>query len=633
MKLTIERGLLPHMVLQRDGKVAQKAKVLGTCVGTGAVFATAFADKVPVRGWRDRKVGSSDGRRFEATLAGLPVGGPYEIELRCGEASVTVKDVLVGDVWILAGQSNMQGCGHFPAKPLGKEPMVRAFYMDDHWAVAVDPIHQLAIAVDPVHNGGVRVPVPKKGVWRGVGPGVSYGQAMRRRTGVPQGLIACAHGGTTTAQWDPRLKKLGGGSLYGATMRRLAKNYPGGTVAGLLWYQGCSDTNENVIDKYRDATKALFKAFRKDLRSPDLPIVLVQIGNVISDGNISFEQRWSRIREEERIIGETVPNAATVPVIDLELDEGIHLSGPAQYTLGRRMADAMESIRLAGRKNAPTRPISLHSIEVGTYEDGRAVIIATFDDVVGKLVSDGRATGFGVETAPGQVGSVTNVHLEGNKAMALTTLRPNMLKVGQSAFWYGFGCNPYCNIHDEAGRSLPAFGPRYFGNPYRTTSDFMSFDTCRVSELFPTARDLSECPCPDVSKLSWMPRENLVADGTFCDLHTLFGQRHGKDEALYFVTRIHCDADWKLNLLFGYDGPCRGRMDGEEVFYDPHGTNPGLPDRVSVPVKASRGDHEIVIALSTNDGNAWGVFFRAERLSVPRREAADGKQPALPSYV
>ena len=39
---------------------------------------------------------------------------------------------------------------------------------------------------------------------------------MLRRTGVPQGLIACAHGGTSMAQWSPKLKRLGGDSLYGA---------------------------------------------------------------------------------------------------------------------------------------------------------------------------------------------------------------------------------------------------------------------------------------------------------------------------------------------------------------------------------------------------------------------------------
>ena len=68
--------------------------------------------------------------------------------------------------------------------------------------------------VDPVHVdlGVVRGGPPD--TVRGVGPAVAFAQEMFRRTGVPQGILACAHGGTSMSQWDPKLKKLGGKSLY-----------------------------------------------------------------------------------------------------------------------------------------------------------------------------------------------------------------------------------------------------------------------------------------------------------------------------------------------------------------------------------------------------------------------------------
>ncbi|MCX7916440.1 MAG: sialate O-acetylesterase, partial [Verrucomicrobiae bacterium] len=64
--------------------------------------------------------------------------------------SPTLRGVLVGDVWIAACQSNMQGCGlrRYAAKP---HPKVRAFCLDDQWRVARDPIHDFSICVDPVH--------------------------------------------------------------------------------------------------------------------------------------------------------------------------------------------------------------------------------------------------------------------------------------------------------------------------------------------------------------------------------------------------------------------------------------------------------------------------------------------------
>ncbi len=164
-------------------------------------------------GYAAKAVGTARGGKFEGRLSGLPVGGPYEITLTIPgnvPETLTVSDLLVGDVWLLGGQSNMEGCGFRKdrAKP---HPLVRAFYMTDEWRVAEDPIHQLWAAVDWVHNQGVKSPDPLE---RGVGPGVGFGQEMHRLSGVPQGLIACGHGGTSMSQWDPALKKEGGRSLY-----------------------------------------------------------------------------------------------------------------------------------------------------------------------------------------------------------------------------------------------------------------------------------------------------------------------------------------------------------------------------------------------------------------------------------
>ena len=618
--MIIETGLFEHMVLQRAGKVAQRAMVTGNCMGKGTVFARAITGGAEVRGWRRRKVGTADGKRFEATMAGLPVGGPYEIELRCGEASVTVKDVLVGDVWILAGQSNMQGCGHFPAKPLGKEPMVRAFYMDDHWAVAVDPIHQLAIAVDPVHNGGVRVPVPKKGVWRGVGPGVSYGQAMRRRTGVPQGLIACAHGGTTTAQWDPRLKKLGGGSLYGATMRRLAKNYPGGTVAGLLWYQGCSDTDAGTYQGYREATKRIFQGFRRDIGRKDLPIVLVQIARTTGMSDEAMGRRWSAVREDERILGETLAYTATVPAVDLELDEAIHLSGPGQYLLGERMAEAMESIRLAGTRGAPRPPIRPESIAIREHLDGNAEIVVTFANVVGNLTTLERPMGFHVEVP--RLHSdypITRTRLEGNRAYLLTAARPKIFTLFQGVVFYGFGCDPYCNVHDEAGRPVPAFGPLPLSTAPRTTSDFAAPADLRFSVFHPAARDLSDCArCPETAGIDRpAPASVSILPSGYCNLYPMIAERGKVDEIFYLLARFHCDGDWKVHVHFGYDSPARMWVDGKPVFHDPVGRPPATPDKGGAIVDAAKGEHEIVLGIGTNGGNAYGMTLWLERIDRP----------------
>src|SRR5262249_53751285 len=148
--------------------------------------------------------------------------------------------------------SNMQGAGRSKDRAIPQED-VRAFYMGDTWAIAEDPIHQLDFAVDSFHNGGNRSAKPAENK-NGCGPAVAFAQGMAQHTGVPQGIIVSAHGGTSMAQWDPDLKSKGGASLYGANLRRCVKN--GGKVAGMIWYQGESDANPQASPSY---TKNMIK--------------------------------------------------------------------------------------------------------------------------------------------------------------------------------------------------------------------------------------------------------------------------------------------------------------------------------------------------------------------------------------
>jgi sialate O-acetylesterase len=256
--VNIDTGLFDRIVLQRNKQDLSDARITGRCETAGTLEARVTQRGQAVRGFNWVAIGEARGRKFEARLRRLPVGGPYDVRLRVrdkdgGGEDLTVRDVLVGDVWLLGGQSNMQGCGLQKSRLPGK-PMVRAFYMTDEWDTAVDPIHNLWEAIDPVHGGSPTNPPNKT---TGVGPGVAFGQELYKWTGVPQGLIACAHGGTSMSQWDPAKKSLGGGSLYGASIRRLIKN--GGRVAGIAWYQGESDATVEAAPLYTQRMKTLIR--------------------------------------------------------------------------------------------------------------------------------------------------------------------------------------------------------------------------------------------------------------------------------------------------------------------------------------------------------------------------------------
>jgi len=615
-QMKMAQGLFDHIVLQRNRKDISEAVFAGTCQGRGEVRATVKKAGKPVRGLTGTKVGVAARGRFQGCLKGIPVGGPYEVKLEIKDGrqtvdSLTVKDVLVGDVWIVAGQSNAQGCGFVKDGPRA-HPRVRAFYMDDQWRPAQDPIHNMWKTVDQVHIdlcGGVK---PGKNMIVGVGPGVSFCQHMHRRTGLPQGVLACGHGGTSMAQWDPALKKLGGKSLYGATVRRVVKN--GGKVAGVIWYQGCSDADPVAAPLYTGRMKTLVAAMRRDFHDARLPFVLVQIGRVIGQGPSAY---WTSIQEQERLLPSVIRRCATVPVIDLGLEDGIHISGKDQITLGQRLADAM--LALTQGPQAGKLPIALkrYTLESDAAR-GMTNLIVEFDNVVGQLMAGSRPSGFSV-IGQNQSEQVYDVQLRGNKAVVRVGAMPGNLS--SMNLHYGFGTNPYCNVVDEAGRSLPVFGPIRIGG-VRAVTGFIR--NVRVSRFMPSAGKLTGLKYPrNKAPLKLRTREFTM---DFLSLHPELEKLAPEDVLLFYACNIECSERMKLAVSLGYDGPIKVWVDGKLKFFDPEGINPAIAGEEQVKFNATRGRHEVMVALGSNSGRAWGIWLAFERLDVPAKLLKKGPE-------
>jgi len=93
---------------------------------------------------------------------------------------------------------------------------------------------------------------------------------------------------------------------------------------------------------------------------------------------------------------------------------------------------------------------------------------------------------------------------------------------------------------------------------------------------------------------------------------------------VYFAARIRCKTPMRLAMLLGYDGPVKAWIDGREVFYDQLGSNPAHVDAAKVPFDATKGAHEILIALDSNQGSASGIFLRFERLDLSKAALEKG---------
>ncbi len=396
-------------------------------------------------------------------LTGIPVGGPYCIEIN----KERFENIYIGDVWILAGQSNMEGIGHRTDadKRFIPSEEIRALYLHNKWGPANHPLHDIGNSHFGVHAllGGTSKPIDMS-----VGPGLSFGLSMNHYTGVPQGLICCAHGATNLIyHWDPkRIDEGPDSSLYAAMLQRVAEN--GNHVRGMFWYQGCSDAEERIHSEYTKNMINFVSACRRDL-GPELPIVQVQIGRTISRPTPDYCKWWISIQEQQRTMHEHIPYLSTVSSITKSLDDAIHLDSKSHRELGREAAEAMCQLIFQSPEDNYLAPPQMDdywiekSESTGYWMNDWVELHIRYKNLHGGLISSGRPVGFDVfSNQAGQIPQyVYKTELKGNTAILYLAATQEMLE--SSELYYGYGQNPTCNITDMAGRAIPVMGPISLG--------------------------------------------------------------------------------------------------------------------------------------------------------------------------
>ena len=93
-------------------------------------------------------------------FSGLFIGGPYDVTISDDESEETLTELYVGDLWILAGQSNIEGMGRNTADELtaaaNPNPIVRSYRHDKKWVPAVPITHPISLSDDPyIKNSGI----------------------------------------------------------------------------------------------------------------------------------------------------------------------------------------------------------------------------------------------------------------------------------------------------------------------------------------------------------------------------------------------------------------------------------------------------------------------------------------------
>ena len=395
-------------------------------------------------------------------LTDIPTGGPYDVTLSDNEGSVTLSNIYVGDLWLLAGQSNMEGSGKWREKyqkyDADPSDTVRAYYMNESWGAAKSQLHQLWESHDPQISVTFRND-RKNSRWgaefpeiqnNGVGPGLFFALEMQKRTGgVPQGVIPCGIGGSGLWQWNPE----GENNLYSAALRRYREC--GGNIKGIFWHQGEAQAMGCQFPTFIFEMERLISGMRRDFGA-NIPIVQVQLNKYVA-ASPATDQSWNIIREMQRTLGERIENLATVYSLDLDIDDLVHLASEGHEILGARAAEAM--CVLIGEGGEPSPEFDSFEVIQDDYVPFFANVRVNFKNIVGKLCAEGVPSGFYIldSESGSPLRAISRTCLEGNSVRVKVEF--DIDKLGEYYVGYGYGNNFYCNITDSAKRSIPGFGP------------------------------------------------------------------------------------------------------------------------------------------------------------------------------
>ena len=287
-----------------------------------------------------------DGGRWEVHLDPMKANAKGQILTIRGSSKLELTDVLVGEVWLCSGQSNMEW--RVVQSANSKEEIANA----NHPLIRHIKIpHKLSPKPqDNVSSSGWQPCTPQV-VANFTAVGYYFGRHLHKELNVPVGLIGSNWGGTRIEPWTPPVgfksvpalkknfadkldqfasAKPGRGTpshMYNAMIHPLLPY----TIKGALWYQGESNNGEGML--YHEKMKALIAGWRSVWNNPELPFYFVQLApfRYGSDNDPRLPGIWQAQLETLK-----VPHTGMAVTTDITTLRNIH--PPNKQDVGKRLA-------------------------------------------------------------------------------------------------------------------------------------------------------------------------------------------------------------------------------------------------------------------------------------------------------
>ena len=323
-----------NMVLQRESNVP----LWGT--------ASKNAIVIVVTSWNKKSYKTKAGANgmWNLYVSTPAAGGPYTISFSDGLLS-TLKNILVGEVWLCSGQSNME----MPVKGFRNQPIMNS---NEIAVSAENPNIRMFLLKKAVS----RVPLDSAtGSWEESNAatarefsaiGFQFAQMLQEKLKVPVGVIGTYWGGTPIQAWMnesslkdfPQMKipvpgdtaKLQSNvptSLYNAMINPLV----GYGLKGFLWYQGEANVGNFTI--YEKMMQSMVGGWRKLWKNDSLSFYYVQIAPYAYGADTA--RRSAYLRESQLAAASSIPNAGMAVAMDVGTQRGIH--PPDKTAISKRL--------------------------------------------------------------------------------------------------------------------------------------------------------------------------------------------------------------------------------------------------------------------------------------------------------
>lgn len=458
-----------HMVVQQNAPI----RIWGMTSPGHAVTAT-------LAGKSASTTADNEGR-FSLQLPQLTADGATHQLTVTADETVTFSDVLIGEVWICSGQSNMQWSVNASndadlERLAAKHPNLRMINFPQVGTQEAVWTHDRQWQVcSPETVGGFSA------------VGYFFGRQLLETLDVPVGMINNAWGGSACEAWinrdvleadeqyEPLLtrwkqneasfadlsakadlddnqkkqlanlkRQMTGNSRPGNIYNGVLKSHLGYTIKGAIWYQG--ESNASRAYQYRNLFPLMISNWRQEWGQGDFPFYWVQLADFRAEKDMPAESDWAELREAQTMTMSRLPNTGEAVIIDIGEGKDIHPKN--KVDVGRRLA----RWALAADYGIA---IPYRSPQYRDMQKQENKIILSFDYVDGKgwrPFDTASPVGFAIAGEDREfVWADAKIMPDGRIEVSANGVADPV------AVRYAWADNPVCNMYDNAGLPLTPF--------------------------------------------------------------------------------------------------------------------------------------------------------------------------------